>query len=148
MKKYLFLTALCAIGLCSCYYEVNNDEAIKINNYSSQDLHISFYPNTFTFDDITYNDKVTVHLKDVNVKKGESFLLVIKFRYKEKRFGDHILLKYFINLNDIEKIIFSKMGTGELIKEALNINDLIITDDVLDFYSFDITDELLNTEGE
>jgi hypothetical protein len=149
MKKYLFLTALCAIGLCSCYYEENADATIKISNKSSQDLRISFYPNTFTYDNIgSYNEKVTVNLRDANVKKGESFLLVVKYRYKEKSFGTHNSIRYFINLSDVEKIIFSKMGTGELIKEAFNFRDLLIRGSGLDFYTLEITDELLNTEGE
>ncbi|MCL2410968.1 MAG: hypothetical protein FWC97_04920, partial [Treponema sp.] len=80
MKKLLvFLICLFGMVLMSCYEEVNNDIEIKIVNNSSLDLHISFYPNTFT------NTRVGVTYKfsDVNVRKGESVSLTVKFRYNQ-----------------------------------------------------------------
>ena len=148
MKKILIFL-ICFLGMIfiNCYYEVNNDIEIKIVNNSSQDLHISFSPNTFIFDDIgQYNEKITVKLKDVNVKKGKSFLLIVKFRYKQNNFGDHISIKYNIDIGGIEKIIFSEMDTRELIKEVDN-KGLIKEDySYRNNYTLEITDELLKGE--
>jgi len=134
-----------------CYYEVNNDITIKITNNSSQDLHISFYPNIFITHEIgPYKEKITLEFKDANVKNGDSFLLVIKFRYKVNNFGNQVSIGYGFDLGGIEKIIFSKMDTGELIMEVKNVYGLIIEQ----FpprgksYLLEITDELLGIEGE
>ena len=147
MKKKLFLTLLGTIWLClvlACYYEENADTEIKINNNSSQDLHISFYPNIFTHKDVG----VTFQFKDVNVKKGESVSLMVKFRYQETKYGPHndVYIGPFPNDN-IKKIIFSKMDSGELIKEVYNIFEIIKEVD-FELYTFEITDELLSTEEE
>jgi len=135
MKK-LLIFLICFLGMVfmNCYHEVNNDVIINIDNNSSLDLHISFSPNTFT------NDKVGVTYKynDVNVKKGESITLIVKFRYKEKSYG--VTQSVYIGPifgDDFQKIIFSKMETGELIRE-IYILELIFYYGVIV-----ITDELL-----
>ena len=148
MKKLLILL-ICFLGMVcmNCYHEVNNDITIKITNNSSQDLHISFYPNSFTAEDIgPYKEQVTVKFKDVNVKKGESFLLIAEFRYKQNSFGDHLSVEYYFDIGRIEKIIFSKMYTGELIKEVYNIREIMIGDYGSKSYFLEITDELLKGE--
>jgi hypothetical protein len=143
MKKTLFLTALFATVLCGCYYEVNSDVTIKIDNNSSQDLHISFYPNTFTNDCVG----VTYKYKDVDVKKDESVSYIVKFRYNEKKIGDSESAIIAPMIHHIEKIIFSNMDTKEFIKEV-SFHELNIYSNDFYFHKFVITDELLNTQGE
>ena len=142
MKKVLI--SLCALLCMNCYYEENADVTIQIDNNSSRDLHISFFPNKFTHSDLG----VTYFYKDVSVKKGESVSLIIEFRYKQK-FGPHNDVWYGpYPSRNIEKIIFSETGTGEIIKEANNIRELIIPIPGVKKYFFEITDELLNAKGE
>jgi len=140
MKKLLvFLICFLGMVFMNCYHEVNSDVTIKIDNNSSLDLHISFFPNTFTKDKVG----VTYKYNDVNVKKGESVSLIVKFRYKEKSFG-YTESAYIGPLsNDIQKIIFSKMDTGELIKEEDNIGEIILSGGGFKLYFLEITDELL-----
>ena len=143
MKKALILL-ICFLGLVfmNCIYDdINNDITIKIDNNSSFDLHISFYPNTFTDGKVG----VTYKYNDVNVKKGESVSLIVKFRYTRKStlFIEPVTFAPIPN-RDIKKIIFSKMGTGELIKEVIrNYDDNSIISSGIKNYTFEITDELL-----
>jgi len=142
MKKKVILI-ICFLGMVfmNCYHEVNNDVTIKIENNSSLDLHISFFPNTFTKD-----KGGTYKYNDVNVKKGESVSLMVQFRYKEKSFGDTGSI--FIGPifpDDIKKIIFSKMDTGELIREVL-IGEVYFQNFKFHRYVIVITDELLKGE--
>ena len=141
MKKVL----ICFLGLVlmSCYEEVNNDVTIKIDNQSSQDLHLSFSPNVFTHSRVG----VTYKYNDVNVKKGEAVLLIVEFRYNRNKTGVHEDAFFAPHLREFEKIIFSKMDTGELIKEVWR-DELIIRGNGRTFYSFEITNELLNTQGD
>jgi len=127
----------------NCVCEVITDITIKITNNSSQDLHISFYPNTFT-------SKIGVKYKfnDINVKKGDSFSLLVKHRYKRNCTDDIVGISYGPYIDLIEKAIFSKPDTGEIIKEVYNIADYIITVQYARYFTMEITDELIRTDGE
>ncbi|MCL2400863.1 MAG: hypothetical protein FWC91_14110, partial [Defluviitaleaceae bacterium] len=106
--------------------------------------HISFYPNTFT------NTRVGVTYKfsDVNVRKGESVSLTVKFRYNQRIYFDIATAWIGPNPFLIQKIVFSKMETGELIKEVKR-NGLIkpVSPGFL-LFTLEITDEILSIQGE
>ena len=152
-KLFIFLICFFAFLCMNCdkekemdgYIEFNLDVEIRIDNNSSMDLHISFYPNTFT----SKYRRVTYIYNDVCVEKGESVSYIINFKYYEK-YGEYYYDVYDGPHPDIEvkKIIFSKMDTGDLIKEVDNINKLIIRLGSVLNYFLEITDEILSTQGE
>ena len=76
MRKYLVIL-ICFTGLVftSCFEEQRYRYTfIKIDNYSSQDLHIRFYPNYFSRGDVTW------WYKNIDIKKiNQSHLLLNRF---------------------------------------------------------------------
>ena len=143
-KKLIFLICFLGMIFMNCYHEVNNDIEIKIDNNSSQDLHISFSPNIFTDDSVG----VTYSYNDVDIKKGASVTLIVKYRYRKKNSTYSASVYIGPHPRSIKKIIFSKLDTGELIKEVNNVHGIIIEQSKFHTYFFEITDELLGIEGE
>jgi len=149
MNKKLLLSMLCVIGLSlflACWREeINSDIEIKIVNNSSMDLHITFYPNKFTNDEVD----ATYKFSDVTVNKGETVSLIVEFRYiyTYRPFVGNPSVYYGPYLGGIQKIIFSKPETGEQIKEVDKIPGLFKPLKNYD-YILEITDELLNLQGE
>ena len=143
-KKLFFLICFFGLVFMNCYNEKNLDITIKIDNNSSQDLHISFYPNTFT----NHGVGVTYKYNNVNVKKGESVSLLVKYQYKERIFTSDEYKGPECPRSSIQKIIFSKPGTGEIIKEVYNsydggFGDSIFNTSGFNSYFLEITDGLL-----
>ena len=116
------------------------DGYVEIDNQSSQDLHVSFYPNKFS-----KSNTINYSYPDITVKESEITSFIIKCRDigQENHFHLHAYYGPFPNY-DIREIIISKMGSNELIKVVKNYRNNLFTN----FSRLTITDELLSTEGD
>ena len=146
MKKRIPFILLCFLGIIysNCYNEVNFDVMIKVDNQTSQDLHIKFSPNTFKE---TIFETV-IKYKDIDVNKYESVFIVVTARGKKsKYFPVPAIVVSPHPGTQIKKIIISNKNSKELIKEVIN-EGLFIINTNPDLYTLEITDALLSTEGD
>lgn len=150
MKKIIFfpICFFCLLFNC-CYKEENWVARIKVDNQTSQDVHVSVYPKKIIHGEVTYN------YMDIAVKSENYAILIVEFSNKKYLWGPTPGIAYGPDPNnDIEAIIFSKFDTKELIKKV-ELKDYKKNEDLFQFdhsfkyfYILEITDVLLSTEGE